>query len=684
MKKIIVLLAFFSLISINIFDVYGDFLSNSISIKRADNVSLGNNITVDGNGDTFEIRMNLIPDSTESNNDYKVILSGLPTNLTASGYTLQSDTCTTTIKDITHQDNTFSYTYTANGGTPCNAIVSANYITNNTPDGSYDVSYTIQDLSDDSLRVSNNSASLTVNNLIRIIKAQSVDADNDGYIEQYDLTFNQNIGANSLLVAQLEIYDNANTATNPIFTKTGDETAELTFDDGIFFSGDTPTIEILSTHNSYESGFYNLGVLEDMAKPVLLTLNTQNYSGSDITISTLPSTLEFEFSEIIREDTLTGVVFELNNSPVSGVFSLDINKDTLIFTPSSSFTNSADYEIEFNSQIIDLSGNVLDTVNVGMTLGTVSSGGGGGGGGGSSGGGGGGSSVITPDEEEEEDLEETATGTTEDLTDTSGNTQEITLENIEQLISENVTHPALLKISQRIYSDLIPEKLLYFSQFDNELRSEYQAYIEAYYHSMLQFEVYITTKSPEVKKEILSHLPTVIAGIKANRDLSEKYIVKNMNQGHIVYSPKNTKIADALQKIQTKITSKLFKLLNTGSIDQQQFDTAINAYNDFILELSIFVEYRHDASKTKALEALKIFYPFYKIAIIQEPIITTPVVEIVTETYGDSYTFPYLLKQGDYHESVGDLQEILLQEGYFDYAVTKYYGPITSAALKDF
>ncbi|MCP4522932.1 MAG: peptidoglycan-binding protein, partial [Candidatus Gracilibacteria bacterium] len=47
-------------------------------------------------------------------------------------------------------------------------------------------------------------------------------------------------------------------------------------------------------------------------------------------------------------------------------------------------------------------------------------------------------------------------------------------------------------------------------------------------------------------------------------------------------------------------------------------------------------------------------------------------------------TFPYLLKQGDYHESVGDLQEILLQEGYFDYAVTKYYGPITSAALKDF
>jgi hypothetical protein len=60
---------------------------------------------------------------------------------------------------------------------PCNAILTANYITNNTLDGAYNIAYTIQDLSDNSLRISNNSAILNVNNLLRIVKAESIDAD---------------------------------------------------------------------------------------------------------------------------------------------------------------------------------------------------------------------------------------------------------------------------------------------------------------------------------------------------------------------------------------------------------------------------------------------------------------------------------------------------------------------------
>jgi hypothetical protein len=57
--------------------------------------------------------------------------------------------------------------------------VTANYITNNTSNGDYNISYTLQNLTDNTLKTSNNSVNLEVNNLIRIIKAQSLDSNLD-------------------------------------------------------------------------------------------------------------------------------------------------------------------------------------------------------------------------------------------------------------------------------------------------------------------------------------------------------------------------------------------------------------------------------------------------------------------------------------------------------------------------
>jgi len=367
MKKIIFTTILTLLFWLSIWSTNADFISNSISIKRLDNVSYWDDITVSGSWDTFNLRMNIIPNSWETNNDFKVIVNGLPNNVTASWYTINSDTCTTSIKNISHQNNTFTYTYTPNGTTPCNAIVTANYITNNTSGWDYNIAYTLQNLNDDSLRISNNSVNLEVNNLIRIIKAQSIDSDIDWYIDGYNINLNQDIWSNIIDTSNLVISDNDNTATGLSFTKLTDTTAIIRFNDNVFHTWNTPNINITSVHNNYDSDIYTLWVLEDTAAPYLSTINWNVYNGSNITISTIPTTLEFDFLEPIREDTISGVNIQLSGWNITWTHALNTDKDTLIFTPNTIFSQW-NYSVIFNNQITDIAGNTMTLANASMTL----------------------------------------------------------------------------------------------------------------------------------------------------------------------------------------------------------------------------------------------------------------------------------------------------------------------------
>ena len=372
MKKIIFTIFSTLFFWFSIWYTNADFISNSISIKRLDNVSYWDDITVSGNWDTFNLRMNIIPNSWEANNDFKVIVNWLPNNITASWYTINSDTCTTNIKDISHQNNTFTYTYTPNGTTPCNAIVTANYITNNTSGWDYNIAYTLQNLNDDTLRISNNSVNLEVNNLIRIIKAQSIDSDIDGYIDGYNITLNQDIWSNIINTSNVIISDNDNTATNLAFTKLTDTTAIIRFDDNIFHSWNTPNINITSVHNNYDADIYTLWVLEDAAAPYLSTINWNVYNGSNITITTIPSSLEFNFLEPIRETDISWVTVLRSGSNIVWTHALNVAKNTLIFTPNTAFSQW-NYSVVFNNKIIDIAWNTMWLSSVTMTLWTPSS-----------------------------------------------------------------------------------------------------------------------------------------------------------------------------------------------------------------------------------------------------------------------------------------------------------------------
>lgn len=365
MKKLIL-----TIVSIYIFSLFSishaGYISNSLWIKRGDNISFHDTITVQSQGDIFELKFNIIPND-EPNTDIKVILSGLPSNLTWSGFTINSDTCSTQIKDINQQDNTFVYTFTPNNSSPCNAIATAKYQTNNTPSGEYTLSYTLQNISNSSLSTGNNSVTLTVNNFIQIIKAQSVDSNNNWYIEKYTLEFNQDIWSNILDTSNIVIENNDHVASNITFQKTWNTTWELLFDDGVFLSGETPNISITTLHNNYQQKTYTLWVLEDTAPAQLLNINGSTFSTNLPTLNPVPSNIVLNFSETLRESDAQLIAIKNNNSLKSGSFNPSQDKTQWTFTPSSNFSNGS-YGIVFGNQVVDIAGNISSIWEISWTI----------------------------------------------------------------------------------------------------------------------------------------------------------------------------------------------------------------------------------------------------------------------------------------------------------------------------
>jgi hypothetical protein len=114
--------------------------------------------------------------------------------------------------------------------------------------------------------------------------------------------------------------------------------------------------------------------------------------------------------------------------------------------------------------------------------------------------------------------------------------------------------------------------------------------------------------------------------------------------------------------LRSKVEKKLNNLISTNSITQDEYNTAKDSYNEFILHLTIFFEYNKlEAARIEALKQARIFIPIYnKKIVIQDtssqiveevipatPVVEKPIIPVVdntsTETnqriYGDVYYF---------------------------------------------
>lgn len=180
-------------------------------------------------------------------------------------------------------------------------------------------------------------------------------------------------------------------------------------------------------------------------------------------------------------------------------------------------------------------------------------------------------------------------------------------------------------------------------------------------------------------------------------NLHDRYITRTFLPGRniTIYRTKNPIITKALAALEAKVLAKFDRLLSSGTISRAEYDTAVQAYNDFILHLSLYRDYgRTKLSKDRALAAIKVFTGVYArkiidtsdIALGSELIQKQQIYqESAKKLVGDVYAFTKDLRIGDKNQDVTNLQTILKSYGYFGtLSPTGYFGTLTANYLAKF
>lgn len=355
MKKFIFWLLLLSLTGVT----NAGYISNNISVKNTASESYLDSIDTSWNGTNFYLKLNVIPDSSEPNNDFEVSISGLPEWLIFNGYNIESDSCTTNIKDITSSNDSFKYTFTPNGWTVCTAIMRAEFTTDSVVDWTYEIRHLVKDLNTNDITTSDNSIEMISTSGLRIIKAVSQDDDNDGYIDWYDLTFNKDIWSNTLDVDNVEITTDANDATGLSFTKLTWTTWNLDFDDWVFNSWELPSIEVTLAHNTYEASKYVSWVLEDWAEAQILTVNWSAYvPWATTTIWDWNSIVRLIYSESLKPDEIDNTAtIKLGSTIIWSNVSANVDYDTFTFAPFTTLTDWKTYTAYIWDNVVDIAWN---------------------------------------------------------------------------------------------------------------------------------------------------------------------------------------------------------------------------------------------------------------------------------------------------------------------------------------
>ncbi|EKD29801.1 MAG: hypothetical protein ACD_78C00267G0002 [uncultured bacterium (gcode 4)] len=265
-------------------------------------------------------------------------------------------------------------------------------------------------------------------------------------------------------------------------------------------------------------------------------------------------------------------------------------------------------------------------------------------------------------------------------------------------LKTKITTPAVLKLANSYKDKLTIPDVTYYVSIDQNLYSEYNRVINAYVLLFLRVQDAVNgNKSDAVKTDGRKAATVVSSGVTLARNFLDRYIVRAYlpEQNITVYRIKNPALSKALAALETKVLAKFDRLLASGTISRAEYDTAIQAYDDFILHLSLYRDYgRTKLSKDRALVAIKIFTTIYAKKIIDTGDISLSnelaqkqqaYTEATKKLVGEVYTFSKDLGIGDKNQDVTNLQTILKSYEYFGtLSPTGYFGTLTANYLTKF
>lgn len=231
-----------------------------------------------------------------------------------------------------------------------------------------------------------------------------------------------------------------------------------------------------------------------------------------------------------------------------------------------------------------------------------------------------------------------------------------------QILDNRVT-----SLADKYATQLVIGDESYYPTIDRDLFVQYNQIINAYVILFLRVQDAVSgNRSDSVRSDGKQSYSIVNNGLTFAKNYLDRYIVRQYLTARniTVYRTKNTTINKPLAILEEKVLAKFDLLLSSETITPEEYNIAVQAYNDFVLHLSIYRSLNKSSIvKNRTLDAIKIFTTIYakkvlpKIEPTLDPVLLQKQqsyinIATVPQKIGDIYTFSRDLKFGDMNQDV--------------------------------
>lgn len=192
-----------------------------------------------------------------------------------------------------------------------------------------------------------------------------------------------------------------------------------------------------------------------------------------------------------------------------------------------------------------------------------------------------------------------------------------TLEEARTYLLERITHRGIVKLINAYGDQLVIPDEGYFLSLDRSLYIDRNRTINAYVLLFLRVQDLVNgNRTSAIKDEAIASYKIVTSGMNLSKNFLDRYVVRDPLANRtdiVVYRTKNPALQRVLSVLENKVLRKFDTLLENGTITDDEYQTAVQAYDDFVLHLMIYRDYRKNSlAKERALAAIKVFTTIYQ------------------------------------------------------------------------
>lgn len=263
-----------------------------------------------------------------------------------------------------------------------------------------------------------------------------------------------------------------------------------------------------------------------------------------------------------------------------------------------------------------------------------------------------------------------------------GINKEPTLEITKSYLLEN-TNKSFVKLIEDFRNKIYDKNIEYFITFDKDLKNKYISTLVTYKTLFENLDKQLNNKDQTAAinaKQNYSDLDKYISEIK---NPEERYVTKKQDENNVIFETNTANIKNTMSWIEKIMFLKYKKLLQTNTIDKEKYNEIVDDYNNFVLYLSIFRNYKDEKAWKLWKEYLSKVVNHYNTKITEKKVIINNETR-TTQKIIDVFPLTKDLKFWDYNDEVTTLQKMLKHYWYFDLEPTWYFWNTTWASLEKF